>query len=129
MHLSLYSSPEIQRFVLTIELANISSDREKTSVIIDKITDFLAHHHLLFDVAKQHLVDTDTFSPPPLGLRGPEDYACRPPTNAVYSQLTQRFPEVLKPELRMIPAHHRATVFRHPAKHNVISMYIYRHDV
>ena len=73
--------------------------------------DFLAHHHLLVDIAGQRLIVADSYSTTPL-CRGPATHinVCNN-DSAPYSSLISEYADVFKPELRQ----HHGT----PAKHGI----------
>ena len=80
--------------------------------------DFLSHHHLMVDVARQQLIDNDSFRPLPL-CRCPiaqiSEVAGFKPADGRYHQLIEEFPDVLKPVLKQTPG----TAAKHGVYHHI----------
>ena len=79
--------------------------------------DFLAHYHLMVDVARQQLIDTESFASLQLAsvtiTAGDHIHACSP--NSAYSPIIQKHAAVFKPELRQTPG----TAPKHDVYHHI----------
>jgi hypothetical protein len=80
--------------------------------------DFLAHHHLLVDVANQRLVDTDSFTLVPLHVVSPTEtvriHLCQT-TDPSYDAIINEFSSVFKQELHPFPG----TAAKHGIFHHI----------
>ncbi|XP_066982033.1 uncharacterized protein [Macrobrachium rosenbergii] len=76
-------------------------------------TDFLGHHGLLVDIARQRLIDTGTCHSHQLSTGLGMPTICSTTPNG-YTSLLQEFPDLFKPELRQSPgASAKHGIFHH----------------